>query len=216
MVKSKDKELKKKQKLRDARRTNAKLFPIYKMFSWDLLFFYSIEFLFLTITKRLDASEILLINGFFLVARLFCQFPSVIISELIGRRKSIILGNFLLILFVLSLIFLPGITSILIADLFFALGYDLKTISETNLLYDSVSTRGGEGLFSKLDAKGGSWYYILDGIASLTAGYLFVINNYLPLIICLAFIIISTVISFNFKDIYVGQKEKKKDFKRSR
>ena len=213
MVKSKDKELKKKQKLRDARRTNAKLFPIYKMFSWDLLFFYSIEFLFLTITKRLDASEILLINGFFLVARLFCQFPSVIISELIGRRKSIILGNFLLILFVLSLIFLPGITSILIADLFFALGYDLKTISETNLLYDSVSTRGGEGLFSKLDAKGGSWYYILDGIASLTAGYLFVINNYLPLIICLAFIIISTVISFNFKDIYVGQKEKKKDKK---
>ena len=213
MVKSKDKELKKKQKLRDARRTNAKLFPIYKMFSWDLLFFYSIEFLFLTITKRLDASEILLINGFFLVARLFCQFPSVIISELIGRRKSIILGNFLLILFVLSLMFLPGITSILIADLFFALGYDLKTISETNLLYDSVSTRGGEGLFSKLDAKGGSWYYILDGIASLTAGYLFVINNYLPLIICLAFIIISTVISFNFKDIYVGQKEKKKDKK---
>lgn len=213
MVKSKDKELKKKQKLRDARRTNAKLFPIYKMFSWDLLFFYSIEFLFLTITKRLDASEILLINGFFLVARLFCQFPSVIISEFIGRRKSIILGNFLLILFVLSLMFLPGITSILIADLFFALGYDLKTISETNLLYDSVSTRGGEGLFSKLDAKGGSWYYILDGIASLTAGYLFVINNYLPLIICLAFIIISTVISFNFKDIYVGQKEKKKDKK---
>ena len=64
MVKSKDKELKKKQKLRDARRTNAKLFPIYKMFSWDLLFFYSIEFLFLTITKRLDASEILLINDF--------------------------------------------------------------------------------------------------------------------------------------------------------
>ena len=211
MEKTNENKISKKAKLREARRTNAKLFPIYKMFSWDLLFFYSIEFLFLTITKKLNASEILIINGFFLTARLFCQFPSVIISEFIGRRKSIILGNLLLILFVISLMFLPGIISILIADVFFALGYDLKTISETNLLYDSVATRGGEGLFSKLDAKGGSWYYILDGIASITAGYLFVINNYLPLIICLGFIIISTIISFNFKDIYLVPKENKKD-----
>ena len=75
-------------------------------------------------------------------------------------------------------------------------------IAETNLLYDSVSTKGGEGLYSKLDGRGGSWYYLLDGVASLTAGYLFVINNYLPMFICLVFIIISTILSFGFKDVY--------------
>ena len=85
----------------------------------------------------------------------------------------------------------------------------MKTIAESNLLYDSVSTRGGEGLYSKLDAKGGSWYYILDGIASLVAGYLFVINNYIPMLICLGFIIISTILSFGFKDIYKVKKDKK-------
>ena len=42
----------------------------------------------------------------------------------------------------------------------------------------------------------------MDGIASLTAGYLFVINNYLPLIISLGFIVISTILSFGFKDVY--------------
>ena len=202
MKKTNEKKISKKNELREARRINAKLFPIYKMFSWDLLFFYSIEFLFLTITKKLTASDILIISGFYMLARLLCQFPAVIISEFIGKRKSIIFGNILLIFFILVLIFLPGMISIIIADIIFSLGYDLKTIAETNLLYDSVSTRGGEGLFSKLDAKGGSWYYILDGIASLTAGYLFVINNYLPLIICLIFIIISTILSFKFKDIY--------------
>ena len=206
MKKTNEKKISKKNELREARRINAKLFPIYKMFSWDLLFFYSIEFLFLTITKKLTASDILIISGFYMLARLLCQFPAVIISEFIGKRKSIIFGNILLIFFILVLIFLPGMISIIIADIIFSLGYDLKTIAETNLLYDSVSTRGGEGLFSKLDAKGGSWYYILDGIASLTAGYLFVINNYLPLIICLIFIIISTILSFKFKDIYKDSK----------
>ena len=77
------------------------------------------------------------------------------------------------------------------------------------MLYDSVSTRGGEGLYSKLDAKGGSLYYILDGIASLVAGYLFVINNYIPLLICLGFIIISTILSFGFKDVYEHKNERK-------
>lgn len=191
-----------RKEINKRRRKNAKLYPIYKMFSWDLLFFYSIEFLFYTITKKITASEILIINGFYLLFRILMQIPAVTITDFLGKRKSIILGNGLLIVYMLILLFFPGAISIIIADLVFALGYDIKTIAEANLLYDSVSTRGGEGLYSKLEAKGGSWYYILDGIASLVAGYLFVMNNYIPIFICLGFIIISTVLSFGFKDVY--------------
>lgn len=191
-----------RKEINKIRRNNAKLYPVYKMFSWDLLFFYSIEFLFYTITKKVTASEVLIINGFYLLFRMLMQIPAVAITDFLGKRKSIILGNLLLIVYMLILILGPGAISIIIADLMFSLGYNIKTIAEANLLYDSVATRGGEGLYSKLDAKGGSWYYILDGIASLTAGYLFVINNYIPMIICLGFIIISTILSFRFKDIY--------------
>lgn len=191
------------------RRRNAKLYPIYKMFSWDLLFFYSIEFLFYTITKKITASEILIINACFLMFKILGQIPAVMITDFLGKRKSIILGNLFLIIYMLILINMPGAISIIIADLFFAIGYDIKLIAESNLLYDSVSTRGGEGLYSKIDAKGGSLYYILDGVASLSAGYLFVMNNYLPMYICLGFIIISTILSFGFEDIYKVKIEKK-------
>ena len=209
--KTKVKKSKKKDELRDIRRNNAKLYPIYKMFSWDFLFFYSIEFLFLTITKKLDASQILVISGFYLIFKILGQLPAVVITDFLGKRKSIILGNVLLIFDMLTLMFFPGAISVVIANLFCALGFDMKNISESNLLYDSVSTKGGEGLFSKLDAKGGSWYYLLDGIASLAAGYLFVINNYLPLVICLGFVIISTILSFKFKDIYEVSNDKKQE-----
>lgn len=193
------------------RRKNAMLYPIYKMFSWDLLFFYSIEFLFYTITKKVTASEILIINGLYLLFRLLMQIPSVAITDFLGKKKSIILGNIMLIFYILALIFIPGAIGIVIANLIFSLGYDIKTIAESNLLYDSVSTKGGEGLYSKLDARGGSLYYILDGIASLIAGYLFVINNYLPMVICLGFIIVSTILSFGFKDVYKVKRKIKKD-----
>ena len=197
-----------KKELAKARRQNAKIYPIYKMFSWDLLFFYSIEFLFYTITKNVTPSDVLIINGFYLLFRICMQIPAVAITDFLGKRKSIICGNIMLIFYVLILMLGPGAISIILADLIFSLGYDIKTIAEANLLYDSVSTKGGDGLYSKLDAKGGSLYYILDGIASLTAGYLFVINNYIPLCICLGFIIISTILSVKFKDIYEVKREK--------
>lgn len=200
--------MKSRKELNKIRRKNAKLYPIYKMFSWDLLFFYSIEFLFYTITKKVTASEILVINGIYLLCRIIMQIPAVAITDFFGKRKSIILGNIMLIIYMLILMIVPGAIGIVFANLIFSLGYNIKVIAESNLLYDSVATRGGEGLYSKIDAKGGSLYYILDGIASLIAGYLFVINNYLPMFICLGFIIISTILSLKFEDIYEVKQEK--------
>ena len=202
---------KNRRTLNQIKRRNAQLFPIYKMFSWDLLFFYSVEFLYYTITKKVTPAEVLIINGFYLFFRIIMQIPAVAITDILGRRKGIITGNILLIIYVFALVFIPGAIGIIVADMIFSLGFDIKVIAEGGLLYDSVSTRGGEGLFSKIDAKGGSWHYLLDGVASLTAGYLFIINNYMPLVVCLIFILISTALSFGFKDVYKVDKEKVKN-----
>lgn len=186
---------------KEIRRRNAKLYPIYKMFAWDLLFFYSIEFLFCTITKKVTVSELLVINGFYLIFRVLMQIPATIITEHIGKKRAMVLGNVLLIFYILSLMHIPGAKGILIADFIWAWGYNLKLFSESNLLYDSVATKGGDGLFSKIDSKGGMGYYILDGVASVTSGYLFVMNNYIPLYICLGAILISTILSLGFKEV---------------
>lgn len=197
-----------RKKLSKIKRQNAKLFPIYKTFSWDLICFYPIQFLFFTITKGLTASQVLITNSCYIIFKIITQVLAVTITDSFGKRKSIILGNSLLIVYMIILILSPNIFWIIIAEFFCALAYTIKTISETNLLYDSVSTKGGEGLYSKLESKGGSGYYWLDGIMGISAGYLFVINNYLPMFICLGFTIISTILSLGFRDIYeVKQKE---------
>ena len=48
---------------------NQKLFPIYKMLSWELLFYYSISFMFLTTAKGFNASQILLIDSLYTLSK---------------------------------------------------------------------------------------------------------------------------------------------------
>jgi len=200
-----------KREISERKRKNAMLYPLYKMFSWDLICFYSIEFLFYTETKGITASQVLLTYALYIMFKLLMEIPAVTIADVFGKRKGMIIGNTLVVLHFAILIGLPGIIGIIIADAICALGYDIKTISETNLLYDSVSTRGGEGIYSKLDSKGGSWYYWLDGIICLSAGYLFILNNYLPIYIGLGFSLVSTILSFEFHDIHPVDKKDRKN-----
>ena len=201
-LKQKKNKINKHTKQKMIRRNNAKLYPLYKMFSWDLLCFYSIEFLFYTITKGLTASEVLIINACFIIFKILMQIPAVTITDMLGHRKSLIIGNSFMLVYIIGLIVAPNIYFIILAGVIRSLGYDIKVIVETNLLYDSVSTKGGEGLYSKLESKGAGWYYVLDGLICFVTGYMFVINNYLPMFICMGFIIVSIILSFKFKDVH--------------
>lgn len=205
----KKRKIRKRSKLSTKRRNNAILYPIYKMVSWDLLSFYSIEFLFYTITKGISASQVLILTASYLISKLLFQIPAVIISDYVGKRKTIILGNASLVIYMFILIFSPGIEWVILANVFCGLGYDLKLIAENNLLYDSVSTRGGDGIYTKINSKGSTGYYILDTVLALMAGYLFIINNYIPMYICLFFLILSMVLSIFLKDIYKVEKKER-------
>ncbi len=217
---------KNKKDLLKAKKRNAKMYAIYKMFSWDLLFFYSIQYLFLTMTKGISPGDILKIDAFYPLFTMIMQLPAIICGDILGRKRSIVIGNALVSLYVVILMMVPGKIGLFIANIIWAFGYALKNTQETNLLYDSTSTRGGEGLYSQINGRGATGYYVLDGIASLVAGYLFVINEYLPMFMCLGFTLIATIISFGFKDIYKNDlqsrnniseslKEYKEDFKYS-
>lgn len=199
---------KNRTKISKKKRNNAILYPIYKMFSWDLLSFYSVEFLFYTITKGISASDVLMLTSIYIIFKIFFQIPAVAISEYLGKRRSIILGNIFVALYLLVLIISPNFLCMIIAVIFSAFGFNIKTISEGNLLYDSVSTRGGDGIYTKIDSKGTSGYYILDTIFSVIAGYLFIINNYIPIYISLFLTIISLLLSFKLKDIYKSKEQK--------
>jgi len=193
---------------------NARLYPIYKMFSWDLIFYYAISFVFLVQTKKLSIAEVMMTDAMFSIFKIILQIPALTIIDKMGKKKSLIIGNLFLATFLICLMLSTSILHVIFAYIFMSFAFAIKGVAESNLLYDSVTQRKGKGMFTKIDELGSRNYYYLDGITSMFTGVLFVVNGYLPIIISLFFVIVSIALSTCFKEIYKVNKDKSKTFKK--
>lgn len=202
--------MEKTKEIRD-KKMNARLYPIYKMISWDLLFYYSIIYLFLTQAKHFSASQVLLGEAFFTAFCLIVQIPVGLLVDRVGKKKSLVIANICMCIFTIILILVQNFTHLLIAFFIDAIGYVIKGVCETNILYDSLPVgkkRGG--LYSTIDGLAVSRYYIIDAATSLIAGFAFVINPYLPIIFSLITNIISTILATRFRSIKIYAEEEEK------
>ena len=182
---------------------NVKLFPIYKMLSWDMLFYYSMLFLFLIEVKGLSPAQFIYIDAFYTVFKIFFQIPCTALIDKIGKRNSLIIANFFVTISIFMIIFSTGFSSILLAHLLQAFGFTIKGIAESLILFDSIETTSGKKSFSKVDGMGSAFYYYFESITCLISGFLYVINPYIPFVVCLIFATISTLLSFKFKEISI-------------
>lgn len=187
---------------------NVRLYPIYKAISWDLLFFYTILFLFLTQSKGISAADVLLGDAIYPIFKIILLMPLTILIEKIGKRKSLIFANLINGVSVAFFMISSNLWYLIIAQFFSAVAFNIKGIAETNVLYDSLpkdEKRGSK--FSKIDGKGFSWYYYLDAISSVIAGFLYVVNPYIPLALALINCILSAMIAYQFSEIQTAKKE---------
>ena len=192
---------------------NVRLFPLYYMFAEDFLFFYAIEFIFLTQIKGFSYSQVLLLDS---MIPLFCvlfNIPSTLFVERIGKRRALVIGNFCMCICLELLMVSKSFAGVIIAFLFNALGFSFKGLTETNILAESINMKSKEGktLFGLAYSTGIKNYCILDGVTSFFIGLTFTINGYLPIVISLVFTMIATYLSACFKKTELESKEKNKD-----
>ena len=188
--------MERKEERQKMSKRNMKLFPIYKMLSWDLLFYYTINFLFLTQIKNISASDVVLTDSIYALFVLILQIPINIVITFFGKKKSIIIGNISLIIYMTIIIFSRNIYDLILANFISAIGFGLKDTVQTALLKESIpASKYKNQIFSKLNSKGATGYYTINMISKIIAGYLFTINGYLPIICSLIVLIISTIIS---------------------
>lgn len=201
-------EVVKKQKMRKRKKKNIKMFPFYRMVSWDLLFYYPILFLFLTQIKGLTASQVLFADAFCTLSNTFWQIPVSTMVEKLGKKSSLVIGNILYALSILAMIFMTNFYQLLAIQCVYALGYAMKAMCETNMLYDSLPPYPKRGnLFSKIEAKAYSNFFYFDGVASIIAGFTYAINGYIPMVLCFIACFISVILSLKFKDTRVKEEK---------
>ena len=164
--------------------------------------------------KNLSPSEVLLTEAAYPIFKMLLLIPFTKFIEKQGKRKSLIFANISIVLSISILIFAQNIWYVFAFQLFSSLGYLIKGICETNMLYDSIPRNPKRGsLFAKIDGKATSYYYYINSVASFAAGFLYVINPYIPMVLCLIMSVIATLLCFKFKEIDDERNEVKENHK---
>lgn len=180
---------------------NIKLFPIYKLFSYDILFYYAISVVFFSEVKGLALSQIALLTTAYSVSSIIFQIPSAIIADKIGTKRCMIFGNIICTLWGVNLIVNNSFTAFIFGEFLLGTGFALKGVSESPFLLSSLKKIGRGGEFSKIESKGSVLYFLIEAIACAISGYLYTANPYLPIIFAATCCLIATIISLNFTKI---------------
>lgn len=185
------------------RKFNMKMFPIYEMFSYDLLFFYAIRVMFLSQVCGFQNSQIVFLSTIYSIVFVLFQIPVIILTSFIGNKNSALLGNVLNLIYIVVLIITKDYSIMIINEIISAVGFVLKINSEYMVLQESIPSTDNiekNRIFTRIDRKGFTRFCIFSAFASLLSGFLYNVNHYLPLVLCIMCILASIFILFNFYD----------------
>lgn len=184
------------------RKQNMKIYSMYRAISMDLIFFYAIDFLFLTQVKNISASDVVLKTSFYALFMVILQIPANILIDKMGTRRCTILANIFNTIYLLMIIFARDLKTLIIAEFFSALCFSIKDISDTTLLNMSIPETDKKGeIFSKIEGRGNKNYYYINAITSVLSGFLYTVNPYIPVIGATIIAAIATVLSAGFQEI---------------
>ena len=192
------------------RKRNMKLFPTYKKLSWDYLFFYTINFLFLIEVKHINPADVVLIDSFYYLFAVISQIPATFIIEFLGRKNSIILANIMSCAYMVVILLSKNLFNLVFAEILSAISFAIKESAEPSLLNESIPpTKMKSKIFAKINEKGLANYYILNAVSTILAGILYEVNPYIPISLSLITLIFVTVLStFFIEPVKTNKKEK--------
>ena len=194
------------------RKHNMKLYTLYVIFGSDLLFYYGVKILFFSQVKHISDADIVFLSTVFLFSSLVSLVFANFINNKTSNRKTLIIGDVINAISMLVLIVGNGFVQMAIAEMLNAVAFALKNISTGPMLEESIpKTDKKSEIFSRIDGKAYFKYCIFSAIATVVAGFLYNVNPYVPMILCLICTVISGIISFNFKEISKEQRNKQKD-----
>ena len=119
-----------------------------------------------------------------------------------------VIANLVLVIHILIIMFATNFEMLLLSQVLGAFAYVIKGTCETDMLYDSLEhgeTRGV--IFAKIDGKATSKYYYIDAISAVLSGFLFVVNHYIPMILCFGILVIALFLSTKFEEIHIGKRK---------
>lgn len=184
------------------RKSNMKLFPIYQMIGFDFIFYYAIQVLFLTQVKGISDANIVLASSIYAFSSIIVQVPISLFVDKVGKRNALVIGNALNVLCMIMVMICPNFICYVIEECINAIAFGIKNVTESSLLNSSIpECKSKSDIFTKIHSKGYSKYYYISAISTFVCGMLYDINPYIPIVLCIIFCVLGTIISTRFFEI---------------
>lgn len=130
------------------------------------------------------------------------QIPNTIILEKIGKKNSIVLGQLLNLMAMILITWCPNFLCLILAQVISAVGFGIKGIAESSFLNCSLPKTSKRGqIFSKIDSKGYAKFCYIGATSVLISGFLYSVNPYIPMGLCLFFNAFAMLLATNFIDV---------------
>lgn len=130
----------------------------------------------------LSLSEISILKAIYSIAIVVLEIPSGYLADVLGRKKTLIIGSFLGFLGFLTYSFSYGFIGFLIAEIILGFGQSLISGADSAILYDTLDEMGKKEEYTKYEGRVISIGNLSETIAGIIGGLLVGISLRFPYI----------------------------------
>ena len=142
-----------------------KIFPWYSGLSGDLLFWVAIDTLFLTVVKKLNASQIVSLTTIGLIICIILQIPLLKMIKKIGNTNSVRLGSLLLLVSSLLLTFGTNYLSIALGKVAYEVAFTFQNMANA-ILKNNLELQNKSNEYIKIKTNSNTIYAVVTMIVA--------------------------------------------------
>jgi MFS family permease len=178
---------------------NILIYRIYAMFN-EPLFWGPIVIMSLQKLAFMPLADIYLMESAVLCLAALLDVPTGTLADLIGRKKTVVIGRVFLFVYVFFFAFMSSPLEAWIGNILWAIGLSLQSGADTALLYDTLKECGREGEYKRIEGKAIGSRLLLVAFCSIATGFLADVDLRLPLYASLPFVAVPLIAALFWKE----------------
>lgn len=176
---------------------NVRLYPVYRATA-DAMAWLPIFFLYFS--EQLTLPEVLLLEAVYYIAVVILEVPSGYLSDVIGRRKTLLLASFALPSAYVCFLLSQHFAAFAAGQILIAVSIAFRSGTDTALHYESLQALGRTDEYGDREAVAGKYGFAATAIAALAGGLLGSFNLAWPYVLSLISACVCLYIVFTFTE----------------
>lgn len=149
---------------------------------------------------KMSLSDIYYLEAIVLVGFIFLEIPSGALADLIGRKKTVVVGAGCQVVSRMLFAFMTSPIDVILANVIWMIGASITSGADSALIYDSLKLAGREGEYRNVEGRATGIYFGLVAFGSLATGFLADISLRLPAILSIPGALISFAAALGMKE----------------